>query len=84
MAARLLITCRSEKVPGPDEDKTMLLASQACQKAWDREFDETQGDRLTIEGEFTYGVRCSLLIDNGPVGSKDYTTSFFRWNGREL
>ena len=84
MATRILIICKSHQVPGPEKDKATLLASQACRKVWARDLDETQGDRLTIEGEFTYGVRCSLLVDNGPVDSTDYTTSFFRWNGQEL
>ena len=84
MATRILITCRSHKVPGADEDKATLLTNQACQIVWDRDFNETLGDRLTIEGEFSYGVRCSLLVDNGPVDSTDYTTSFFKWNGEKL
>ncbi|OBT50900.1 hypothetical protein VE04_08348 [Pseudogymnoascus sp. 24MN13] len=84
MAHRILITCKSHKVPGPDNEKATLLANQACQKVWGRDFNEALGDRITLEGEFTYGVRCNLLVDNGPVDSEDYTTSFFRWSGEAL
>jgi hypothetical protein len=84
MATRILIICKSHEVPGPDKDKAMLLANKGCQKLWARDFDETQGDRLTMEGEFTYGVRCSLLIDNGPLDAKDYTTTWFKWKEQDL
>lgn len=84
MAARILITCKSQDVPGANEDKVTLLTNQACQIVWKRDFDKTRGDRLTMEGEFSYGVRCFILVDNGPVDSIDYTISFFRWNGKKL
>lgn len=84
MATRILITCKSHTVPGADEDKATLLTNQACQMVFSRDFNETLGDRLVIEGEFSFGVRCSLLVDNGPVDSTDYAISFFRWNGTEL
>lgn len=84
MATRILITCKSHKVPGANKDKPTLLTNQACQIVCARDFNETLGDRLTIEGEFSYGVRCSLLVDNGPVDSTDYTISFFRWDGEKL
>jgi len=58
MATRILIVCKSHEVPGLDEDKAMLLANEASQKVRARDFDATQGDCLTIEGEFTYGTRC--------------------------
>ncbi|KFY19994.1 hypothetical protein V491_04068 [Pseudogymnoascus sp. VKM F-3775] len=84
MATRILITCKSHTVPGANKDKATLLANRACQMVLGRDFNETLGDRLTIEGEFSFGVRCSLLVDNGPVDSTDYVISFFRWNGTEL
>lgn len=84
MAERILITCKSQDVPGANEDKVTLLTNQACQIVWNRDFDKTLGDRLTMEGEFSYGVRCFILVDNGPVDSIDCTISFFRWNGKNL
>ncbi|OBT76562.1 hypothetical protein VF21_05442 [Pseudogymnoascus sp. 05NY08] len=84
MAHRILITCKSHKVPGPDNEKATQLANRACQEVWGRDFNGALGDRITLEGEFTDGVRCNLLVDNGPVESKDYTTSFFRWSGEAL
>lgn len=83
MATRILIMCKSQDVPGPNNEKATLLTNEACQKVWARDFDEAQGDRFTKEGEFSFGVRCSMLVDNGPVESTEYTTLFYKWNKTE-
>ena len=85
MATRILVTCKSHEMPGLDEEKNSLMANLACQKVWGRDYADLNGDRLTtFGGYFLYNQRCMLLIDNGPVDSKDYTTLWYKWTGQEL
>lgn len=85
MATRILVICKSHEVPGPKQERATLLANKTCQKVWARDFDESAGDRLITEGDISmFGIRCALIIDNGPIDSKDFITRGFRWKNGEL
>jgi len=85
MATRILVICKSHEMPGLDKEKNRLMADIACRRVWNRDFSDSEGDRLTCEGGFfLYNQRCFLLIDNGPVDAEDYGILWFKWNAKEL
>jgi len=65
--------------------KIPLMANTACQKVWNRNFNENlpDYDRLTTFGGWM-NPRCFLLIDNGAVDSSEYTLINLLWTGDKL
>ena len=84
MATRIFVQCKTDKMPGSDAQKIPIMANTACQKVWNRDFNESfpDHDRLTTFGGWMNPM-CFLLIDNGPVDN-EYTVVKLRWTGNEL
>jgi hypothetical protein len=84
MATRIFIQCKTDSMPGSYAQKIPLMADAACQKAWNRNFNESHPnyDRLTTFGGWMNPM-CFLLIDNGAV-DEEYTLIKFRWKGNKL
>ena len=84
MATRILVQCRTRQMPGSSTEQIKLMADAACQKVWNRNFDDKpDGDRLTSFGGYLNPM-CTLLIDHGDVEAQEYTTMQFSWNGQAL
>ncbi|KAL1860746.1 hypothetical protein VTK73DRAFT_7191 [Phialemonium thermophilum] len=84
MGSRIVVKYKSDKVPGDPKMRLQTLANIVCQRIWQREFDETQ-DRVHSSGQYDYdGVRCYLLLDNGPPRSQEVRVSMYSWDGSSL
>ncbi|KAH7308742.1 hypothetical protein BKA65DRAFT_172735 [Rhexocercosporidium sp. MPI-PUGE-AT-0058] len=84
MATRILVMCKTEKMPGSHVEKIPLMANAACRKVWNRDFNEDppDEDRLSTFGGWI-NPRCVLLIDNGPVDAS-FTLVKLHWDGKKL
>lgn len=84
MATRIFIQCKTKNMPGSDDQKIPFMADAACQKAWNRNFNQNDPDydRLTTFGGWMNPM-CFILIDNGAVTEK-YTLKKLRWDGTKL
>lgn len=84
MATRILVQCKTDEMPGSLDEKNSLMANAACQKVWNRDFnDNPGGDRLTTFGGY-FNRKCTLLIDSGPVNATEYTIKRLLWKGQTL
>ncbi|TQV90875.1 hypothetical protein IF1G_10396 [Cordyceps javanica] len=84
MAARILIKCSSETIPGKAFDRRTTIANIACQHRFGRDFDESK-DGLHSAGQYMLDhCRCYFLVDVGPRGSQDPDIYYFRWTGKVL
>ncbi|OAA60962.1 hypothetical protein SPI_04986 [Niveomyces insectorum RCEF 264] len=84
MAKRILVQCRSHDIPGEPDERRTTMANIVCEHTWNRPFDKDQ-DRVQSSGQYRYDQnRVYFLIDNGPLDSRDVSTSVYRWNGKEL
>lgn len=79
MAKRILVQCKTREMPGSSNEQIKLMAEAACQKVWNRSFDDNpDGDRLSTFGGY-FNPSCTLLIDHGPVEAEEFTLVHLTW-----
>jgi len=82
MVLRIFIKFRTDQVPGPSAEKDLLVATEACFKLLNRNFEFAK-DFIHAQGELLQEkARCHVLVDcdyhDSQPDPKDAVVRFYR------